>query len=244
MPRFHKRIEKARLSIAGARAAYIGVGLDLSPHKNAAATLAIAPETPFVLRVGAGREGAHSLALIPPNTLHHLRANGAMAFVYLDALSDDYQRVARCLQDNVKPWHARAVAACASPLTPVNAICGVFGASGPTAVPTALRSVIRAIDARPQDFASVSIAASRAFLSPSRFQARFTEAVGVPLRKYRQWRRMALVFEALAQKCSLTDASFEAGFASSSHFSTAFRRMFGLPPSRLLELGVQIDVDR
>jgi AraC-like DNA-binding protein len=31
----------------------------------------------------------------------------------------------------------------------------------------------------------------------------------------------------------LTEAALAAGFSSSSHFSAAFREMFGLPPSQL-----------
>jgi AraC-like DNA-binding protein len=32
---------------------------------------------------------------------------------------------------------------------------------------------------------------------------------------------------------SLTDASMDAGFSSPAHFSSAYRQMFGMEPSRL-----------
>jgi hypothetical protein len=43
-----------------------------------------------------------------------------------------------------------------------------------------------------------------------------------------------------AERRDLTTAATDAGFASPSHFSEAFHRMFGLQPSRLLAAGVTI----
>jgi AraC-like DNA-binding protein len=40
---------------------------------------------------------------------------------------------------------------------------------------------------------------------------------------------------------SLTKAAHAAGFASSAHFSAAFRDMFGMTPSALLQGLVQVD---
>lgn len=40
----------------------------------------------------------------------------------------------------------------------------------------------------------------------------------------------------------LTRAAADAGFATPSHLGLAFRRMFGLPPGRLLRSGLDIRV--
>jgi AraC-like DNA-binding protein len=40
----------------------------------------------------------------------------------------------------------------------------------------------------------------------------------------------------------LTEAAYAAGFSSSAHLSSTFKRMFGLTASDLLALGVAIDV--
>ena len=53
---------------------------------------------------------------------------------------------------------------------------------------------------------------------------------------------MALVMHAIAEGKSLTAAALDAGFSSSAHLSSAFKRMFGLSASELIRLGVAIDV--
>ncbi|MFN0301661.1 MAG: helix-turn-helix domain-containing protein [Burkholderiales bacterium] len=78
-------------------------------------------------------------------------------------------------------------------------------------------------------------------LSSSRFQHVFRDAVGVPFRRYRLWRRMAFVARALGRKTSLTEAAHQAGFSSSAHLSSSFRAMFGSSPSSLLTAGCRIE---
>ncbi|MFK7987996.1 MAG: helix-turn-helix domain-containing protein [Sandaracinaceae bacterium] len=73
-------------------------------------------------------------------------------------------------------------------------------------------------------------------LSSSRFQRLFRAHVGVPFRRFRLWQRMSVVAGALASGGTLTYAAHEAGFASSSHLSKSFRRMFGLRPRDLLRM--------
>jgi AraC-like DNA-binding protein len=51
---------------------------------------------------------------------------------------------------------------------------------------------------------------------------------------------MAVVAAELSRGATLTTAAHMAGFASSAHFSAAFRAMFGLAPSALLSTGVRI----
>ena len=53
---------------------------------------------------------------------------------------------------------------------------------------------------------------------------------------------MAAVMRTIAAGGSLTEAAHAAGFASSAHLSSTFKRMFGLTASDLLALGVAIDV--
>jgi AraC-like DNA-binding protein len=230
-----------RISLAGARAAYVGPGLDLSPHRNVAATIAIALGPPFTLEMPAGAAVAETTmaALIPPNTHTYLVAAGPMAFVFLDAWSDDLRRVrsvdlhaaqARLVSDGlarVAEWD-------------VIQLCDALGIAPRRIWDARIGTALRALEARPQDFHSVDELAAMVELSPSRFQALFSKEVGVPFRRYRMWRRMAAVMKAIKEGRSLTDAAYDAGFASSAHLSTTFREMFGLTPSRLVALGVDI----
>ena len=90
--RFHQTT--ACIWMRGARAAYLGPGLDLAPHRNAVAVIALGLEAPFDLALSeenGAEPGSRTLrsAVIPAGVLHHLRARGPMAFLYLDALVDD-----------------------------------------------------------------------------------------------------------------------------------------------------------
>jgi AraC-like DNA-binding protein len=53
---------------------------------------------------------------------------------------------------------------------------------------------------------------------------------------------MAAVMRVLTTGANLTEAAHSAGFSSSAHLSTSFRRMFGVSPSEILALGAVIDV--
>jgi AraC-like DNA-binding protein len=73
--------------------------------------------------------------------------------------------------------------------------------------------------------------AASADLSTSRMQHLFSEAVGVPFRRYRAWARMRRAIDAVVQGANLTRAAHEAGFADQAHFANAFRKTFGAPAS-------------
>jgi AraC-like DNA-binding protein len=90
---------------------------------------------------------------------------------------------------------------------------------------------VAAIEAAADDNSSVRKAAGAAGLSPSRFQHLFTREVGVPFRRYRGWQRLRAAIRAAAAGSNLTTAAHMAGFADQAHFSRAFRRTFGAPPS-------------
>lgn len=235
-----------RVLLAGARALFVGPSLGLSPHKNAVTTLAVALDRPFELHFldegPAESARSRAIALIPPNRLHHLRANGDMAFLYLDARDAAAGNLAlRDRPDALLVEHLRALrhttritAAGFENLLRLLDLAPRSDATG------AVAAVVRQLDRRPQDCGSVALAARSAGLSVSRFQYLFRAATGVPYRRYRLWRRMALVARLLASGATLTQAALEAGFSGSAHLSAAFRAMFGTKPSLLLSLGAEI----
>lgn len=167
-----------------------------------------------------------------------------MVFVYLAALGDDHRSLASANMDldvayaRVMQSGARAVSA-----WDVDRLCAELGVSPRPTPDPRVAMAVRLLESRPQDFPHVGPLAARVGLSPSRFHALFGQAVGVPFRRYRQWRRMAVVMRALSEGWSLTEAAYEAGFASSAHLSAAFRDMFGLAPSALVALGVRIELE-
>jgi AraC-like DNA-binding protein len=169
--------------------------------------------------------------------LHHLVASGPMVFVYLDALGDDHRRL-RALDLDRGRAHLAGIGAAVLARWDVDSICAALGVPGRTQHDARIAAAIRCLDERPQDFARIADLAAIAGLSASRFQALFTDAVGMPFRRYRTWRRMAVVMRALARGSTLTEAAQAAGFSGSSHLSATFRAMFGLTPSRVVRLGL------
>ncbi|TDE25324.1 AraC family transcriptional regulator [Actinomadura sp. 6K520] len=83
-------------------------------------------------------------------------------------------------------------------------------------------------------------AAATCGLSTSRFLRLFKAHTGTTFRRYRLWARMLAAGRVIGAGGDLTSAAAEAGFATPSHFSDAFHRMFGLQPGRLLGTGVAI----
>ncbi len=240
---------KPRVLMSGARTAYIGQGLDLAPHKNAVATVVVALEQPMVLKLLADDAQAsvsRRVAVIPPQTQHHLKAQGAMVFLYLDAYSDDYAAIKKTGMGAVdqldRLYQAIKAVPASNPAEAIAALCHAIGLPQRPRQSDRLVKTVRAIDHRPQDFESVALAAQHAGLSPSRFQSCFRTEVGLPFRRYRLWRRMAKVTQALAAGSTLTQAALEAGFSSSAHLSTAFKAMFGIRPMDLMALGAQFEL--
>ncbi|TXM93608.1 helix-turn-helix transcriptional regulator, partial [Methylobacterium sp. WL122] len=78
---------------------------------------------------------------------------------------------------------------------------------------------------------SVGALAASVGLSASRFQHLFTDAVGVPFRRYRGWLRMRRAIGAVIDGNNFTGAAHAAGFADQAHFAHDFRRTFGAPAS-------------
>ncbi|MCZ8108939.1 MAG: AraC family transcriptional regulator [Burkholderiales bacterium] len=231
-----------RICVGPARAMYVGPGLQLDPHLNVATTIAVSLDTDFALRTHDPEHGWSAwsscpVAVIPSQTLHHLRSAGPMAFLYLDPLGDGRAPPGPAmLEDGHRRLRreARTIG--------IRAAFDGFGLPARRPSDERIARVVREIERRPHEFDSAPEAAGLACLSPSRFRARFADEVGLPFTRYRLWRRMAVVMRTVADGGSLTDGALAAGFASSAHLSTAFRRMFGLSPRALLATGVAIDV--
>lgn len=108
-----------------------------------------------------------------------------------------------------------------------------------------IERVIERIKRSPRECLSVDVMAAEVGLSPSRLLALFKAHVGVPIRRYRLWRRLYQSTLRLSAGCSLTEAAMEAGFADSPHFSRTYLDMIGMQPSLLTrnECGLRIFVD-
>jgi AraC-like DNA-binding protein len=241
---FQEAPVRPRIGVGAARALYVGPGLDLAPHCNAAATIAVALGAPFELRVWrSGRAWStwqtDFAEVIAPGTLHHLKSHGPMAFLYLDPMTDRHCRPdPQALQRGVGALRALG------PAAGIDEAFAAFGLARRLPQDARITRVVHAVERSPAAFGRLQDAAALACLSPSRFRARFDAEVGIPFRRYRLWRRMAVVMRTIAAGGNLTEAAFAAGFSSSAHLSSTFKRMFGLTASGLLALGVEIDLSQ
>ena len=231
-----------RIWAGPARALYVGPGLNLSPHLNVATTIAVSLRLPFELRTWAKSGGwspwrQEFISVIPSETLHHLKSLGPIAFLYLDPLTDRRHPLSR-----TDLLRGREQFLLAGPRIGLELAFAAFGLRPQRPRDERIARVVREIEHRPDAFSRVQDAAALACLSQSRFRARFDAELGLPFRRYRLWRRMAAAMRTVAAGGTLTTAAHTAGFASSAHLSSTFRRMFGLKASDLLALGVAIDV--
>jgi len=126
----------------------------------------------------------------------------------------------------------------------IEAMAQVLQLPNPCSIDPRVRAAIEAIDDAPNEFDSVSQAADVAGVSVRHFQHLFRSLVGTSFRRYRLWKRMAIVARSLSQGQTLTTAAHEAGFASSAHLSTSFRDTFGIKPSVLLAMQADFRIDQ
>jgi AraC-like DNA-binding protein len=241
----------AKLIGWGGRVLYLGPAFGLTPHRNATAVLAVGLDAPLEVADDPADRGtdyrvARSV-LILPNSLHHLRIErGRMAFLYVDPLGRDLkaliarmttatERAAFDLKEeaaviDVMTGLAENRIAAPDGRAPLGQLLGV-GTRGKTN--PRIGAALGHMRDEPQRAHRLTTLAARAGLSPSRFLHLFKAETGVPLRRYRIWNRMGAAVRACGEGASLTEAAHAAGFASSSHFSSAFRDMFGMMPSDL-----------
>jgi len=83
-------------------------------------------------------------------------------------------------------------------------------------------------------------AADVAHISPSRLTHLFSQEVGLPFRRFVLWLRLRRVVEEIGNQANLSQAAAAAGFSDAAHLSRVFRRAFGLTPSALLSMDVDL----
>jgi AraC-like DNA-binding protein len=237
----------AQLYSWGARALFIGPAFGLSPHRNAVAVVAIGLQAPFELAWNARDHRRCRSALIPPNTLQHFReTSGAMAFLYVDAVSNDYAQLRACAATRGERSHLdlrcepllldclnRLRIGGAARWRDVRAELEELLKGGTAQADERIVQALQIIHEDPATRLPLASLARHARLSPSRFAALFRQTTGVPVRRYKLWVAMGAAVRSMQRGASLTQASMDAGFSSPAHFSSAYRQMFGMEPSRL-----------
>src|SRR6266478_3906889 len=200
-------IANAKLIGWGARVLYLGPALGLTPHRRATAVLAVALDGELeVADDPSDPNGAYRCArsvLIRPNTLHHLRiAGGSMAFLYVDPPSRDLD----ALRARMLDLTPRAAFNLINETAVIEVLTGL--GEGRIAVRDARQALGELLEIGTRADTDVRIVAA--------------------LRRYRLWNRMGASVRDIPSWNAPTEAAHAAGFASSAHFSAAFRDMFGM----------------
>jgi AraC-like DNA-binding protein len=243
----------AKLIGWGARVLYLGPAFGLTPHRNATAVLAVGLDGPLQVADDPSdcttRYRTARSVLILPNSVHHLRIErGRMAFLYVDPFGRDLRALIPRMRDATPraAFDLREEPAVIEVLTGLaeNQIAapegraslgGLLGIDGQASPDARIAAALRHMRDEPHRAHRLTSLAARAGLSPSRFLHLFKAETGVPLRRYRIWNRMRAAVRASGDGASLTEAAHAAGFASSAHFASAFRDMFGMIPSDLVK---------
>jgi AraC-like DNA-binding protein len=244
---------EAKLLGWGARVLYLGPAFGLTPHRNATAVLAVGLDAALEVAddptdPATDYRSARS-ALIMPNSLHHLRIEcGRMAFLYVDPLGRDLKALLARMTDTAAraAFDLREENAAIEIMTGLaedriapqdgrSSLGELLGVGTGAKVNARISAALRLMRDEPHKAHRLTELAEHAGLSASRFLHLFKAETGVPLRRYRIWNRMGAAVRACGEGSSLTEAAHAAGFASSAHFSSAFRDMFGMMPSDLLK---------
>jgi AraC family transcriptional regulator len=112
-------------------------------------------------------------------------------------------------------------------------------AGQPPPIDPRVRAMITFAQQNLDDTVTLPAAARHISLSESRARHLFVEQTGLPFKTYVLWLRLARAVALSARGHSLTQASHQAGFADSAHFSRTYRRTFGLSAASL-RLGVAL----
>ncbi|MBN9736819.1 AraC family transcriptional regulator [Pseudonocardia sp. P1] len=238
----------ATISIGPGWAAYIGPSLGLAPHRGAVTCLAVGVGGPLTVEADGTVLVARTV-LVPAGLRHRVRSAGERtAFLYLDpgtaARHGCRDRMAGATgplaHDHADETSVVASAVSGDAIALRRTAAGAGNAAGPAdpRILDALRDVRRPGGA---DLPTDELA-RRAGLSPARFRRSFAAEAGIGIRGYRRWARMIVVAQVVAAGGDLTRAAADAGFATPSHLSHAFRQMFGLRPSQVLDAGGRIRV--
>ena len=185
----------------------------------------------------SGQSVDYQMAYVPVDVVNALVPGGWRPFVSAAAFSPRLATVARRL-------HA-AVAGSRSSLECESVLCDLLvGAAAEFGDPARnARPITRArpgrmaavrdfLHAHPADDVSLRDLAALVDLAPSYVSRRFRVLYGLPPHAYQVQLRLRMAKTRLAVGESISTIAFALGFVDQAHFTTTFRRTFGITPGR------------
>ena len=251
----------SKLYIWQNRGFFMGRLPDISEHRLGSAALCVGIDRPFrVLESESSGWRECRSTLIPPGCLHEIQVGGAlMAILFVEPEGEDYPAIHNAMSEGDwqclyglehEPEVLAALAEVWARQPDARAIHELLDQLIPPPGPERRQQLLdgriqRVIQLMKEDLThsySMNELAEYVNLSPTRLVHLFKEEVGVPIRRFRQWHRMRVVAALVAKGQTLTDAALGAGFADSSHFSRAFRNMFGITPSSVFGRAANVQI--
>lgn len=216
---------------------YQGPSVDSALHRHAAFQIAVAPAGEVAMvDADSGRHQAPAL-VVPPMVRHRMLATADLRVFFVEpqcVMADRLRRrygpritVAPELRHLDESDVRHAGARPADELDP---------------------RLLAAMTALSDGSVPLTDVAARVGLSPQRLRSLARSQLGMPLARWRAWRRLRGAVEALRNEESLADAAMTSGFADQAHLTRWMREMMGLTPKVVTPLlrssGPERDVHR
>lgn len=228
---------------------YIGPELGVDPHSTSVAVLSVGLDGPFVLETATHGEIRIGSSFAPARAVHRVNVPGGWILLLFVDIADS-PAIAEEMTATAGPYglgHRRErelVELCRAAEVDPDRIFARAGA-GPAPMAAAdprIASVAAAIRRYPNRTFRAEPIAAKLNLSSSHFLRLFAQQCGTTFRGYQQWARIIHAIRDVAAGRDLTRCAADAGFATPSHFSETFHRMFGLSATTLLRSGVRFDL--
>ncbi|WP_461157194.1 AraC family transcriptional regulator [Saccharopolyspora tripterygii] len=234
--------ERARVRLWPGQATYLGPQLRWDLHSTPVHCLAFGVDDAFVVHAPDGAWLRRSV-LIPARLPHRIEAReGRMLFHYLDSRTDvaGVRELMTEALGTITATHRDEPAVLDQVHQTGELRRLVLGTPSERLIDTRIRAAMDSLLAEPGLERDAEAFAAESGISTSRFLHLFSENAGTSFRRFRIWSRMLRVGAGVEADANLTTAATDAGFASASHFSDTFRRMFGLSATALLANGTEI----
>lgn len=105
-----------------------------------------------------------------------------------------------------------------------------------------ISTTLKSVNLHKLSSSSISFFAKSNFISASRFSHLFKDATGYALKNYLLFQQIVAALKQIAAGNSVTIAALNAGFDSTSHFSSACKKMTGLNPRSFAKVSVFLEV--
>lgn len=230
-------------------AGYIGPELGVDLHSVSVPVLSVGLDGPFVLDTATHGEIRTGSSFAPARAVHRVNAPEEwILLLFVDPAGAPAAAIAEEMTAIAGPYglgHRRErelVEQCRrADVDPDRIFARAIGGRAPAADPR-IESVAAAIRRDPnRTFRAETIAANLG-LSTSHFLRLFAQQCGTTFRGYQRWTRVMHALRDVAGGRDLTRCAADAGFATPSHLSETFHRMFGASVTTLLRTGPRFDL--